>query len=178
MKNNIALIGFMGTGKSAAGQALAKKLGWQFIEVDAVIEHATGKSIPDIFREDGEIAFRVQEIEAIKQISQGKKQVIACGGGVVLNTININRLRETGVLVLLTASPGKILKRTARNRESRPLLANIDDPVLRIKELLKFRKPYYDRAADFVINTTNTDIDEIVTQIIDRLKEDAGFSFT
>ena len=68
MRNNIALIGFMGTGKSAIGQMLAKKLGWQFVEVDTEIERMAGKSIPDIFQQDGEIAFREMEIETIKKV--------------------------------------------------------------------------------------------------------------
>jgi shikimate kinase len=85
MKTNVALVGFMGTGKTSVGQELAKKLGWQFIEVDALIEHLAGKSIPDMFASDGEITFREWEIEAIKQVARGKHQVIACGGGAVLN---------------------------------------------------------------------------------------------
>lgn len=177
MKSNIALIGFMGTGKSAIGQTLAQKLGWKFIEVDALIEKIAGKSIPDIFRENGEIIFREREIKAIKQVARGKKQVIACGGGVVLNTINIERLRENSVLVLLTATPTTILKRTAGNREARPLLTNIEDSSQRIRELLRYRQPYYERAADIIIDTSKPDISTIADQIIDRLKEYEGFSF-
>jgi len=169
MKNNIALIGFMGTGKSAIGQALAKKLGWQFTEVDALIKQMAGKSIPDIFTQDGEIAFRELEIEAIKQVAQGQKQIIACGGGVVLNTINISRLRETGVLVLLTASPGVILKRTSQSGNTRPLLAGADISIARIKELLIYRKPYYQRAADIVVNTSRTGIHASADLIFEKL---------
>jgi shikimate kinase len=174
MKNNIVLTGFMGTGKTAVGQALAKRLNRQFIEVDSKIEQMAGKSISDIFKDNGEIYFRELEIGAIKQAAAGKKQVIACGGGVVLNTINIDRLRETGVIINLVASPQMILKRTSGNAGSRPLL-DVQQPAERIRELLKFRKPFYDKAADLIINTSKLNIDTVADKIIDRLKNYAGF---
>jgi len=177
MKSNIALIGFMGTGKTAVGKKLARKLGWQFVEVDAKIEQLAKKSIPDIFAEDGEITFREWEIEAVKRVALSKKQVIACGGGVVLNTINIARLKETSVLVLLTASPDIILKRTAGNRDIRPMLADAADLPLRIKELLKYRKPYYDRAADIVISTSKLSLNAVANRIIQKVSKYEGFDF-
>jgi len=176
MKTNIALIGFMGSGKTAVGQVLAKKLGWQLIEIDSIIERKTGKSIADIFQYDGEIYFRELEIEAIKNISTGSRQVIGCGGGLVLNTINIDRLRKTSIIINLFASPEIILKRTARNHGSRPLL-NVDQPAERIRELLKFRKPFYASAADITINTSKMKIDTVANTIINRLKNYEGFNF-
>ena len=174
MKNNIVLTGFMGTGKTAVGQALAKRLNRQLIEVDSKIEQMAGKSISDIFKDNGEIYFRELEIGAIKQAAAGKKQVIACGGGVVLNTINVDRLRETGVIINLVASAQIILQRTAGNAGSRPLL-DVQQPAERIRELLKFRKPFYDKAADLIINTSKLNIDTVADKIIDRLKNYAGF---
>ena len=85
MKSNIALIGFMGVGKTVVGKALAKKLDWKFIELDSLVEQKVGKPIPAIFEQDGEIAFRELEIEVTKEVSEEEKAVIACGGGVVLN---------------------------------------------------------------------------------------------
>ena len=175
MKSNIVLIGFMGTGKTAVGQALAKRLNRQLIEVDLTIEQMTGKSIADIFQHRGEIYFRELEIEAIKKAAAGEKQVIACGGGVVLNTINVDRLRETGIIINLIASPNTILKRTSGNAGSRPLL-NVKQPVERIRELMKFRKPFYDKAADFIVNTSKLKIDTVADKIIDRLKNYEGFN--
>ncbi len=93
MKSSLALIGFMGTGKTAVGKKLAGRLCREFIELDAVIERLAGKSIPDIFAEDGETRFRELEIEATRQVAGRRDAVIACGGGVVLNWINISRLR-------------------------------------------------------------------------------------
>jgi shikimate kinase len=175
MKSNIVLIGFMGTGKTAVGQVLSKRLNRQLIEVDEAIEKIAGKTIPDIFQDDGEIHFRELEIEAIRQAVKGGQQVIACGGGAVLNTINIDRLRATGVIINLIAAPKIILKRTAGENGSRPLL-NVEQPLERIKELNKFRKPFYERAADITINTSKLSIDAAADKIIARLKKYEGFN--
>ncbi len=175
MKTNIALIGFMGAGKTAVGQALAKKLNKEFVELDSLIEHKAGKSIPGIFQQDGEIAFRELEIEVIKEVAKGKNLIIACGGGVVLNKINIDRLRNESIIVYLTASPRIILKRILNDGEERPLLKT-PNRILKIRELLKFRKPFYERAADIKINTSKLDIDSVAEQIINELKEDESFN--
>ena len=175
MKTNIALIGFMGTGKTAVGKALAKKLNKEFIELDVLIEQKAGKSIPEIFQQHGEVAFRELEIEVAKEVARGKNLVIACGGGIVLNKINIDRLRKESVIVYLTASPKVILKRTSGNGEERPLL-NVPDKATEIRELLRFRKPFYERAADIKINTSNLDTVSISEQIIGKLKEDESFN--
>jgi shikimate kinase len=176
MKSNIALIGFMGTGKTAVGRALAKRLGKKFIELDLLIEQRARKSIPDIFQKNGEIAFRELEIEAAKRVAKDSDAVIACGGGIVLNKINIDRLRESSRIIYLTASPGAILKRTSRRKNERPLL-DVPDPAMRIRELLEFRKPFYERAADITINTSQVDINAVAEQIIEKLKEDESFYF-
>ena len=174
MKTNIALIGFMGTGKTVVGQLLARKLGWRFIELDSLIEQKAGKPIPRIFQKDGEIAFRELEIEAVKEIASRKHSVIACGGGVVLNKINTDRLREGARIVYLTASPRAILRRVSGTVGQRPLLA-VDDPTLTIRELLAFRRPFYERAADIKINTSRLGANSVAEQIIDRLGQDEGF---
>lgn len=174
MKTNIALIGFMGTGKTVVGKVLAEKLGREFVELDSLIEQKAGKSIPDIFQQHGETAFREIEIEATKEVSKDNKLVIACGGGIVLNKINIDRLRERSRLVCLTASPKVILKRVSGDWGKRPLLT-VDNKALNVRELLKFRKPFYDRAADITIDTSKLDAAFVVEQIIEKLKEDESF---
>ncbi len=169
MKTNIALIGFMGTGKTTVGRALAKRLNKEFVELDALIEQRAGKSIPDIFQQDGEVAFRELEIEAAKETAHRKNLVIACGGGLVLNKINIDRLKQSAIIVCLTASPQAILKRTSRDVGQRPLL-DVSDRAAEIQELLRFRKPFYERAADIEIDTSALDISAVVGQIIKRVK--------
>jgi len=170
MKTNVALIGFMGVGKTAVGKALAEKLSREFIELDTLIEQKAGKSIPEIFQQNGEVAFRELEIEVTKEVSRNKNLVIACGGGLVLNKINIDRLRESSIIVYLTASPRAILNRIPSEGEERPLL-NTPNKALAIQELLRFRKPFYERAADIKINTSKLDTDAVAEQIISRLKE-------
>ncbi len=174
MKTNIALIGFMGTGKTAVGKVLAEKLGRSFVELDLLIEQKVGKSIPDIFQQDGEAAFRELEIEVTNDVSKDKNLVIACGGGIVLNKINIERLRKGARMVYLTASPGVILKRVANEEGQRPLL-EVDNPTLTIREMLRFRKPFYEGAADIKIDTAELDINAVSEQIISKLKDDESF---
>ncbi len=176
MKTNVALIGFMGVGKTAVGKALAKKLNRKFAELDLLIERKAGKPIPEIFQQDGEVAFRELEIEVTGEIAKEKYLVIACGGGVVLNRINIDRLREESRIVYLTASPRVILKRISGDGGERPLLKG-DNPSSTIQGLLRFRKPFYERATDIKIDTSRLDIDSVAEQIISRLKEDESFNF-
>ena len=170
MKSNIALVGFMGTGKTDVGRLLAEKLGKDFVEVDELIERRAGKTIPEIFQQDGEIAFRELEIEATREAAEKKNAVIACGGGVVLNQINIGRLREHSVIVYLTASPEAILQRTSSDTDERPLLV-AEDRASRVEKLLNFRRPFYERAADITVSTSELDVAGVAGQIISELSE-------
>lgn len=174
MKTNVALIGFMGAGKTAVGRVLAQKLGKQFVELDSLIEQRAGKQIAKIFERDGEIAFRQLEMGLTREVAKGKNLVIACGGGIVLNKINIDRLKDEAVIVYLRASPAAIQKRTSADRSKRPLLKNSDQAAT-IGELLRFRKPFYERAADITIASSKLDISSVAAKIIARLKEDASF---
>ena len=175
MKTNVALIGFMGSGKSAVGKALAERLGREFVEMDTLIEEKARKSIPDIFREDGEITFRELEIEVTREIADGANRVIACGGGVVLNWINIDRLRQSTRVFYLGVSPAAVLARTSQEQGQRPLL-DVPDPAGRIRELLRFRGPFYRRAADSVVDTSKRSVDQVADLIVRRLKRDEGFN--
>lgn len=170
MKSNIALVGFMGTGKTDVGRLLAGKLGKDFIELDELIERRAGKTIPEIFQQDGEIAFRELEIEATREAAEKKNAVIACGGGVVLNQINIDRLRKHSVIVYLTASPEAILKRTLSDTNERPLLV-AEDKTGEVRKLLEFRQPFYERAADITVDTSGLEVAGVVEQIITGLKK-------
>ena len=105
-----------------------------------------------------------------------KNAVIACGGGLVLNKINIDRLKKEGIIVYLTASPRVILKRVATEEGQRPLL-EVDNPTLTIRGLLRFRKPFYERAADITIDTSKLDINAVSEEIIGKLRENESFDF-
>ncbi len=158
MNNNVVLIGFMGAGKSTIGKILAEKLEKRFIETDDLIEEKAEKSIPKIFEEEGENRFREYEKKVIKEITAIGDAVISCGGGVVLNSENIKRLKKKGVVVLLTASLEEILQRISEDT-NRPLMSTD------LRALLKERAPLYASAADITVNTecsVNTVIDTIM----------------
>jgi shikimate kinase len=169
MKTSIALIGFMGTGKTIVGKLLAEKLGKDFIDMDVLIEKKAGKSIPAIFRDEGEIRFRELEIEVTREVASRKNIVIACGGGTVLNKINIDRLEQECVIVCLTAAPSVILKRTSGG-QGRPLLL-VKGRVRQIEELLKYRRPYYERSADIIINTSRLMPEVVAQTVIEKVRE-------
>ena len=165
---NIVLVGFMGTGKTEVGRILSKKLGYALIDADTEIEKKQNTTITEIFRQQGEPAFRDIEAEVIKQLSGLKKNVISTGGGAVLRQENIDNLRANGVLVCLSATPETILQRTSANND-RPLLQT-ENPLQKIKELLACRKPYYEKA-DIMIDTENKNPLEIAEEIIKAVDE-------
>jgi shikimate kinase len=171
-KDSIALIGFMATGKSTVGKALKSRLGkdYQFIETDQVVIEITGKSIPQIFEEDGEAKFREYEIEACKKVSQLSKSIISCGGGVVLNESNIEILKQSCHIVLLIATPEVIFSRVMNNgKENRPII-NKKEPFKEIEKVLHYRANYYKSSADFVIETTDKSVEGIVDEILKKTK--------
>ncbi len=160
---NIILVGFMGTGKTAVGKELAKKLKMKFIDIDDIIEKREGMEISDIFEQKGEPYFRDVEKKVAREVSKQSNLVIAAGGGVVINEENVKNLKSNGIMICLNASPDKILERTKRYTH-RPLL-NVPEPSKRVWELLAKRAQYYARA-DYQINTTNLTIDEVVQKIL------------
>jgi shikimate kinase len=169
-KSSIALIGFMATGKTTVGKALVEYLGatYSFIETDQIVIERVGKTIPKIFAEDGEKKFREYEISACKEVSRLKNVIISCGGGVVLNKVNIENLRKNCYFILLNASIQEIYIRALKDgKENRPVINKVD-PKLEIENVLKFRKPFYDSAADFSIETTGKKIEEIVLEIVKK----------
>jgi shikimate kinase len=159
---NIVITGFMGTGKTSVGKIIAEKLGWEFYDVDRIIEEEVGSSIAEIFSKKGEDYFRKVEANAVRLLSILDESVISCGGGVVLSAKNMDELEMNGVVVCLLASPEKIVERTGRTR-NRPLL-NVEEPVKKIKELLNSRKKHYERCSLAV--TTDDLTEEEVASII------------
>lgn len=156
----------MGTGKTEVGRELSNILGWKIIDVDDEIVKAQDMSIKEIFDRLGEHAFREIETEMIKKISQNKNVIISTGGGAVLRQENMDILGEDGIIVCLTAIPETILKRTSSNSE-RPLL-QVADPLGRIKELLEFRMPFYEKAG-IIIDTEGKTPLHIAEEILERI---------
>jgi shikimate kinase len=169
---NLVLIGFMASGKSSVGRRCAEALGFRFWDTDAFIERRTGKSIPEIFAEQGEAAFRAMEVAAIRHLAAQPKRVIATGGGAPMNPENVAALRRSGVIVLLHASIDELLARVG-NRRHRPLLADAEDPRTRIEELLAMREPVYRAAADGIVDTTGLTHEEVAERVLALYRERA-----
>ncbi len=171
---NIVLTGFMGTGKTEVGRILSRRLGYTLLDADTVIEKEQGMTITEIFKQYGEPRFRDIEADVIKRLSEMKNAVISTGGGAVLRQENMDNLRKNGLIICLTASPETILKRTSNN-DDRPLL-QVDNPLQKIKELLEFRKPYYEKA-DIMIDTEGKSPIEVAEEIIEKVKSLKGVEF-
>ncbi|HDZ77315.1 MAG TPA: shikimate kinase [Candidatus Omnitrophica bacterium] len=160
---NIYIVGFMGTGKSVVSRDLAVRLNRKAVELDELIENKEKRKINDIFTRDGESYFRRLESQALSEVSRSYGLVVSCGGGIVLNEANIKIMKETGIVICLSASPDVILKRTSHSNH-RPLL-NIDNPRLKIEELLNQRAPFYAKA-DHAIDSSCLDVKGVVDIII------------
>lgn len=168
-KTNIALIGFMGTGKSHYGKILADRLNFNFIEMDALIVEKNGKSIPEIFASEGEIRFRELEMAVCREAAQMQNSVIACGGGVILNKLNIDYLKQNAIIFCMEASDQTILSRIMKDgKEQRPLL-NKPDPQREIENIMKFRRPLYQAYGDSFIDTEQPE-DKVVFEICKYFK--------
>jgi shikimate kinase len=164
---NIVLVGFMGTGKTVVARALAERLSMKYLDLDDEIEKKEGRSINEIFRQDGEAHFRYLEKLAVKRISGLDNQVLATGGGVVLDKENVEHLKNNGVLICLTSRPEIIYSRV-KDQTQRPLL-NVDDPLRKIRDLLSARQPYYAKA-NFTVDTSKLTVEETIDKIIKLLK--------
>lgn len=167
---NIALFGFMGVGKTVVGQALAHRLGLNFVDLDELIVERTGKPISEIFKEKGEAEFRRIEKRITEEIAAKDNQVIACGGGTVLDDENVVRLRKSSKLIFLTADVETIIDRTKDDEGVRPLI-NVEDRVKEIRNLLDQRYNKYLEAADLVVETSYGNPDEIAMEIEETLEK-------
>ena len=165
--HNLALIGFMGTGKTSVGRLVADALRFDFLDTDELIEEFTGRSITDIFAKDGEAAFRALEKKVVEQLAEKNKTVISTGGGLPTNPENISKLKANALVVCLWASPKKIWERV-RHQAHRPLLRDAD-PQKKIAELLAAREPFY-RQADVLVNTDLRSPREVAQQIVLQFK--------
>ncbi len=160
---NIVLVGFMGTGKTTVGKLLSDHTGMPLVDMDALIAQQAGKTINDIFAQDGEAHFRALERQMAQTLSTRQDQVVSTGGGIVLNPDNIADFQSSGLVVCLLASAETVLDRV-RHDTSRPLLAG--DKEARILRLLESRKPLYE-AIEHKIATDGLDPSAIARRIID-----------
>lgn len=163
-KRNIALIGFMAAGKSAVGRNLAKRLGRRFVDLDRAIEKSAGMKVRQIFEQKGERYFRELEKETLARVLNKQGQVIATGGGVVLDNDNLARLRAQSLVVGLNASIETLLKRVG-NGTTRPLLQGADRRE-RIEAMLQARAERYAQA-EITIDTTDLTLDQVVDRILE-----------
>jgi shikimate kinase len=161
--HNIALIGFMGTGKSSVGQLVAAQLHFTFLDTDHVIEARAGKTISEIFTQQGEPTFRALEKKIVSELVTRRKTVISTGGGLPANPENLTSLKTHSLVVCLWASPEKIWERV-RSQTHRPLL-NEPDPLAKINRLLEERGPSY-RQADVLLNTEMRSLKDVAQQVI------------
>ena len=152
-RENIVLIGFMGSGKSSVGRLIASSLDYRFVDTDQMIVHKIGAEISEIFRTQGEAFFRDEERQALELLQQGDRLVIATGGGIVTREANIPLLRKLGFVVWLTAREEIIFDRVSRNTK-RPLLQTVN-PRETISQLLVQRNPLYEAAAQFAFDTSD-----------------------
>ena len=157
----------MGTGKTSVGRLVADQLRFGFLDTDQLIEERAGKSIRDIFAQEGEVAFREHECCIVAELSARKNTVIATGGGLAVNEENLASLKRHALVVCLWASPEAIWERV-RYQTHRPLL-NDPDPLAKIRQLLIDRRPYY-RQADVLMNTAVRSVNEVVQQVIHQFR--------
>ena len=141
---SLYLVGMMGSGKTSTGRPLAERLGYGFVDADAVIEQAAGCSIPEIFERDGEAGFRALESQVLNAIGQRHSLVVATGGGVVTQQENWGLL-HSGIVVWLDVVPEQLMQRLRADSTVRPLLQT-DDPDAALNALLNQRRPLYAEA--------------------------------
>ncbi|HRI82834.1 MAG: hypothetical protein RLZZ129_589 [Verrucomicrobiota bacterium] len=168
---NLYLVGFMGTGKTTIGRTVAHRLGFHLLDSDHEIERQHGKSIAEIFAQEGESVFRGLERAFVETGHPAERTVVACGGGLVVQPGLLDLLRARGVVVCLHASLETILERTSRHRH-RPLL-NVEDPSVRLRALYAAREPIYKQAGTVVL-TDSRPLGEIVGHVIRVWRRDAA----
>ena len=169
--SNLALVGFMGCGKSTVGRQVASELGFEFVDADTLIAERAGISITEIFSIEGEAAFRQLEREVIAALADRKKLVIATGGGAIVDPNNLTSLKQHALVICLWANAETIHKRT-KHQSHRPLLQKAD-PLLTIRQMLAEREPHY-KQADVMVNTEMRPLREVAAQVWHQFEESRG----
>jgi shikimate kinase len=170
---NIVLVGFMGSGKSSVGRLLARKLRFQFLDTDRLVEERARMPIPEIFRQHGETYFRERETAVLESLLGKHRHVLATGGGIVTQPRNIELLRQLGLVVLLKADPEEIFRRVSRNKD-RPLL-QVANPKERVLALMAERQPLYEQAAQFAVDGTALRHEDVAAAIVEEARRFFGW---
>lgn len=167
MAGSIVLIGFMGSGKSTIGRALAQRLGFAFVDTDEIVAARAGMPIPEIFRREGEAGFRKHEAEVVAEVARLERHVVATGGGAPTVPESAKALKEAGTVVHLDVDLETARLRTRRHAHRRPLLRDLDDDGL--ATLLATRRALYERVADLTIQTAGKDGSAVVQEILEAI---------
>ena len=166
-RRSIVLVGMMGVGKSSIGRRLGARLGVPFVDADAEIETAAGTTIADIFARHGEAAFRSGEARVIARLLESGPQVLATGGGAVMNADTCAAIKAKGVSIWLNADVEVLMRRISKRKNDRPMLQTAD-PVATLHQLLAEREPLYAQA-DLIVQSREAPHDAIVTEIVAAL---------
>jgi shikimate kinase len=169
---NLYLVGYRCCGKSSLGQLLAEHLGWKFVDTDRQVADQTGQTIAAMVAQEGWVYFRQREHEVLSSVASGQRQVVATGGGIVLDPQNVQCMQSTGFIVWLTASPDTIQQRMAADvhtAHQRPALTDRRTSS-EIDAVLQQRTPLYRAAGNLELNTDHDPIHELVEQLLSRLR--------
>lgn len=166
----ILLVGFMASGKSAIGRALARELGWGFHDFDREIARRAGRSVAAIFRTEGEEVFRTREAQVGSELLALEEVVLASGGGWPCRPGRLDALPEGTLSIWVRVRPELIAERAARRKGKRPLL-DVPDPGARIRELLEAREPWYEKA-HWILEGDHGSPAQLARRVVRRLKTD------
>ncbi|MEJ2100511.1 MAG: shikimate kinase [Desulfobacterales bacterium] len=173
---NLFLIGYRCSGKTTIGKSVAESIGWSFVDADNMLVEECGKQIKDIVDTDGWEAFRHRERSMLMQICKKKRQVVATGGGVVLDAENVRTMHASGIIIGLGATAETIRKRLLQDINTANFRPALTDKGLveEIEDMLSKRNPDYENASDFFIQTDDIPVIEITQRIIQKIKHRIG----
>jgi shikimate kinase len=172
MPDRLLLVGMMGAGKTTVGRLLAERLGWAYLDSDAQVTRTTGRTVPEIFTEDGETAFRAEETKALTAAVSGPDpMVVSVAGGAVLSEDNRDLLARSGVVVWLRARPETLAKRVG-DGAGRPLLGG--DPGTALTALYEVRRPLYDSVASVIVDVDELSAEQVAERVLAGARLGAG----
>jgi shikimate kinase len=169
---NLYLTGMMGSGKSVTGKCLAQYAGYSFVDLDERIQEKLGRSINEIFENEGEGFFREQETAALKETAAAGNCVVATGGGAVLRPENIEMMKRSGKIIFLETSLGVLWERV-KTKKDRPLLKG-QDPLKNLEKIFSDRRAAYEKSADLKVNSDGKTAEAVAHDIMALLKQTTG----